>query len=79
MYESSSKLEPLVRLLTPTQVSELTGLAVGTLAKMRLNGRGSRFIKLGASVRYREDDVRVWLSDQPLRRSTSDTGPSTSA
>jgi len=69
---TTNTLAPPARLLTPTQVSEMTGLAVGTLSKMRLRGDGSRFLKLGSSVRYREDDVHAWLAAQPRRRSTSD-------
>ena len=64
---------PLV-LLTPKQLAEITGLACGTLAKMRLRGEGVPFIKLGASVRYFEADALGWLASQPRRRSTSDTG-----
>ena len=59
-------------LLTPNQVAKLCGLARSTLAKMRLRGDGPRFVKLGAAVRYREDDVQEWLAAQPRRRSTSD-------
>lgn len=64
------------RLLTPAQVAELTGLAVGTLAKLRLRGEGAPFIKLGSAVRYHEDDVQAWLAAQPRRRSTSDVASS---
>lgn len=61
-----------VTLLTPDQVAEMCGLARSTLAKMRLRGDGPRFVKLGAAVRYREDDVESWLVAKPRRRSTSD-------
>jgi len=72
MTATTSTIVPPARLLTPIQVAELTGLAVGTLAKLRLRGEGSRYLKLGASVRYREDDVEAWLAALPRRRSTSD-------
>jgi predicted DNA-binding transcriptional regulator AlpA len=65
----------ITQLLTDRDVAALTGLARSTLAKLRLSGEGPRFIKLGASVRYRVDDVQIWVAAQPRRRSTSDTSP----
>ena len=62
-------------LLTPTQVAARCGLSRSTLAKQRLRGEGPMFVKIGAAVRYREDDVQEWLKAQPRRRSTSDTAP----
>ena len=63
------------QLLTDRDVAALTGLARSTLAKLRLNGQGPRFVKLGAAVRYRADDVQTWVTAQPRRRSTSDIPP----
>lgn len=39
-----------------------TGLSPVTLRKMRLNGTGPRFLKLGRAVRYRETDIEAWLN-----------------
>lgn len=63
----------VTRLLTDHDVAALTGLARSTLAKLRLSGEGPRFVKLGAAVRYRVDDVQAWVAAKPRRRSTSDT------
>ena len=62
----------MTTLLTPVQVASRCGLAVSTLAKMRLRGDGPPHLKIGAAVRYREDDMETWLEAQPRRRSTSD-------
>ena len=59
-------------LLTPQQLAARCGLALSTLAKMRLRGDGPTYVKIGAAVRYRDDDVQTWLAAQPRRRSTSD-------
>lgn len=59
-------------LLTPVQLAIRCGLALSTLAKMRLRGDGPPYVKIGAAVRYRDDDVQVWLAAQPRRLSTSD-------
>lgn len=51
------------RLLTPQQLSELTGLSTSTLAKRRMvDGQGPRFVRLsGNRVAYRESAVNDWL------------------
>jgi hypothetical protein len=51
----------------------LGGLAVQTLARWRVEGRGPRFFKLGSRVRYDRADLDTWLESQ-RRRSTSDRG-----
>jgi len=65
------------KLLLPSTVSERSGLAVTTLAKLRVTGGGPPFVKIGgARVMYREDDFERWLEDRPVFRSTSELGPS---
>ncbi|MEV4915432.1 helix-turn-helix domain-containing protein [Streptomyces tirandamycinicus] len=63
--EPHSEIEEL---LTPEEVSSSTKLALQTLANMRRDRRGPRFIKLGVSVtapvRYRRSDVEAWLDSQ---------------
>ena len=50
-------------------------LARATLAKLRVNGGGPPFLKLGWKVLYDEADVAEWLAAQGKRRSTSDVPP----
>ena len=34
---------------------------VATIRRWRLQGRGARFIKIGAAFRYRQEHVQSWL------------------
>ena len=58
-------------LLSPEQVSQRYGPSPSTLAKMRLNGSGPIFVKLGRRVAYRLDDLEEWV-EQNRFRSTSE-------
>lgn len=50
-----------VRLVSPTQLSEYTGIPVQTLANWRWRAEGPPWFKLGRHVRYRWSDVEKWL------------------
>lgn len=60
-------------LLTPDAAAARMGLARGTLAKMRMEGVGPAWVKIGASVRYPADTLAEWIASLPRRRSTGDT------
>lgn len=50
-------------LLSPRELAERWGLAVGTLANLRCAGRGPAFLRLGpngSAVRYRTSDVLAY-------------------
>ncbi|MBX3099008.1 MAG: helix-turn-helix domain-containing protein [Salinibacterium sp.] len=62
------------RLLTPSEVGELFGKSVVALAKMRVAGRGPRYVKIGArDIRYRESDILAYLDQQTFEQ-TAGTG-----
>lgn len=45
-----------------SQVAEYTQTSIPTLARWAAEGRGPRWVKLGAgAVRYRKADVLAWL------------------
>ena len=44
-------------MMTTRQAADYLGLSVHTLNKWRWDGRGPRYIKLGAAVRYRQDEL----------------------
>jgi excisionase family DNA binding protein len=48
-------------LLTPQQVSEITGLSVETLAQWRSQKRELPYLKIGRTVRYDPSDVQNYL------------------
>ena len=60
-------------MLTCAEAARRTGLAVATLAKLRVTGGGPAFYKLGARVFYRGADLDAWIAAR-RRSSTSDRG-----
>jgi excisionase family DNA binding protein len=58
-------------LLTPQDAAELLALSKSWLAKLRMNGDGPAFVKLGRRVRYRLSDLQAWTNGA-VYRSTSD-------
>jgi predicted DNA-binding transcriptional regulator AlpA len=47
-------------------VAEMLNLSVASLRRWRLLNKGPRFLKIGASVRYREADVLSWLQTRTM-------------
>lgn len=60
-------------LLDTWAAARRVGLARQTLAELRLNGEGPRFIKLGRRVLYDPVELDAWIASR-RRRSTSDAG-----
>jgi hypothetical protein len=56
------------------EAAKALNLSRRTLEKMRLQGRGPVYRKLGSRVVYAMEDLTAW-ADANLRRSTSDPGP----
>jgi len=52
-------------LVTEHDVAEMLNVSVGTVRRWRLFDRGPRFLKIGASVRYRPEDVSDFLESRP--------------
>lgn len=57
------------KVLMCRDAARTVGLSESTLAKMRLNGNGPIYCKLGRRVVYRLQDLHDWLES----KSTSDT------
>jgi len=56
------------KLLTPKDVSEITGLSVETLAQWRSQKRGPKYAKISRNcVRYRQSDLDGWVSERIVR------------
>ncbi len=62
-----------MKLLNADQASEILGIPKSTLAKMRWAGNGCDFVKIGARIYYRDEDIERWLAGN-RRSSTSDRG-----
>jgi predicted DNA-binding transcriptional regulator AlpA len=58
---NSSQNQTSTSLLTDIQVGRQLGISVATLRRWRLLRTGPSYTKLGASVRYREEDVRAYV------------------
>lgn len=55
-------LEPL---LNEHDVARITGLSLASVRRWRLLKRGPKFVKIGAAVRYKPQDISAWLESQP--------------
>ena len=53
-------------LLTETDVSKQLRVSLAALRKWRVSNRGPQFVKLGPLVRYRQDDIDLWLGSLPV-------------
>ena len=47
---------------TPIEAATFLNVSKSWLAKLRVNGDGPKYIKLGKAVRYREDELLAWQS-----------------
>ncbi|HEX7766541.1 MAG TPA: helix-turn-helix domain-containing protein [Nitrospira sp.] len=52
---------PSFRLLRASQAAAAMGVTVGTLAKMRLTGRGPAFVRVGRAICYNQRELERWL------------------
>ena len=48
-------------LLTTAEAAEIVRLSHTHLEKMRVYGRGPRFVRLGRAIRYRRADLAAWV------------------
>ena len=61
----------LPNVVTSRAAAQYVGLSQSTLAKLRLNGNGPTYCKLGRRVVYRVADLDLWLQSRTAR-DTSD-------
>ena len=50
-------------LLTEREVASILRKSLSYVQHLRSAGGGPRYLKIGASVRYRQDDVDSWLAE----------------
>jgi predicted DNA-binding transcriptional regulator AlpA len=55
----------LASLLNEFDVASITGLSVASVRRWRLFKQGPKYLKIGAAVRYRSEDVSAWLAARP--------------
>ncbi len=52
-------------LLNERDVARVTGLSVASVRRWRLLRQGPKYLKIGAAVRYKPEDVLAWLESRP--------------
>jgi predicted DNA-binding transcriptional regulator AlpA len=52
-------------LLDEKQLARTLNISVASARRWRLLNQGPKFLKIGASVRYRPEDVDGWLASRP--------------
>lgn len=52
-------------LLTESQISEQLQVSLACLRRWRLRGEGPRYVKVGNLVRYRPEDIELWVAELP--------------
>jgi predicted DNA-binding transcriptional regulator AlpA len=57
-------LSTLEVLLNEYDVARITGLSVASVSRWRLLKKGPTFLKIGAAVRYRSEDLAAWLASR---------------
>lgn len=57
---------PAETLLTETEVSKQLKVSLAALRKWRVARRGPQFLKIGPLVRYRQQDIDLWLESLPV-------------
>jgi predicted DNA-binding transcriptional regulator AlpA len=55
----------LIHLLNEFAVAEMLDVSVATARRWRLLKHGPKYLKIGAAVRYKSQDVAAWLESRP--------------
>jgi predicted DNA-binding transcriptional regulator AlpA len=55
----------LETLLNEHDVARITALSVASVRRWRLFRQGPKYLKIGAAVRYKPEDVSAWLESRP--------------
>jgi predicted DNA-binding transcriptional regulator AlpA len=58
-------------IITPAMLKEgdlaqITGMSLATIRRWRLLRQGPKYLKIGAAVRYKPEDISAWLESRPV-------------
>jgi predicted DNA-binding transcriptional regulator AlpA len=67
MAEALPMVTPPPGVLQARDAARFVGLSESTLAKLRLNGNGPTYCKLGRRAVYRPADLEQWLQSRTTR------------
>lgn len=65
MRSTTESAAASIQFLNDKQLSALLGVSTASVRRWRLLGLGPRYLKVGASVRYRVEDLEAWLASRP--------------
>ena len=74
MHPIRSEKYRMSNLMTETEVAKRLNVSLASVRRWRLERRGPAFVKVGALVRYRPEDLDAWLSALPTGGGVQD-GP----
>jgi len=63
----------MLNLLTESDVAERLRVSLASVRRWRFEKRGPTFLKVGALVRYRPEDLETWVSTLPTGSDQHDT------
>lgn len=63
--EMESLHNAIENLLNEHDVARITGLSVASVRRWRLLRQGPKYLKIGAAVRYKAEDISAWLESRP--------------
>ena len=55
----------LETLLNEHDVARVTGLSVASVRRWRVLRQGPKYLKIGAAVRYKPEDISSWIESRP--------------
>jgi predicted DNA-binding transcriptional regulator AlpA len=55
----------LESLLNEHDLARITRLSVASVRRWRLLRQGPKYLKIGAAVRYKPEDISAWLESRP--------------
>jgi predicted DNA-binding transcriptional regulator AlpA len=64
-YEMGVVHNAIENLLNEYDVARVTGLSVASVRRWRLLRQGPKYLKIGAAVRYKPEDISAWLESRP--------------
>jgi predicted DNA-binding transcriptional regulator AlpA len=63
-------MSDVANVMATSVAARFVGLSKSTLTKLRLNGTGPTYCKLGRRVVYRQEDLEAWLSSRTANSTT---------
>jgi predicted DNA-binding transcriptional regulator AlpA len=53
-------------LLNERDIARIIGMSVASVRRWRLRDEGPPYLKLSSAVRYRPEDLKLWLDSRPM-------------